>query len=118
MRDLILLDPNLSLVRLNERDNELQSYALTGSTAPKNAKRFSRAYVKRDIVQNLLRAERLRHVIESHCRASVIDHKALPGNMKKMNLIKNTSTRIISSEETTTLVVAARPTPCAPSFVV
>jgi hypothetical protein len=37
--------------------------------------------------------------------------------MKKMNLIKRTSIRIISNDDATTLLVAARPTPAAPSFV-
>ena len=40
------------------------------------------------------------------------------GQGQKMNLIKITSMRMISSDEATTLLVAARPTPAAPSFVV
>src|SRR5258706_12132410 len=123
MGDFIMLNPNLASIRLQKRDDEFQGHALAGAASPENAKGFARANVERHIAQNLFCAKRLRHVIEDNCgsahiRNSGIDHRALSGNMKKMNLIKRTSIRMISNDETTTLLVAARPTPAAPSLVV
>jgi hypothetical protein len=43
---------------------------------------------------------------------------AFSGKIRKMILTKKISARIMNSEDTTTLFVAARPTPSAPSFVV
>src|SRR5258707_746259 len=118
MGDLILIDPDTSLVRFYKRDDEFERHALAGSAAAKDANRFPGANLKRYVTQNLFRAERFRSRAEGNCRAAAIVHRALSGNMKKMNLIKRTSTRMMSNEEITTLRIAARPTPAAPSFVV
>src|SRR6266849_2577755 len=106
MGDLIPLDPDISLVRFYKGDDEFQRDAFAGSAPAKNAKRFARANVERNIPQNLLPAKRFRHLMESNGRNAAIDHRALSGNMKKMNLIKSTSRRMISNDEITTLLVA------------
>src|SRR5271170_3122352 len=57
-------------------------------------------------------------MVEDDDRVSSVDHTALSGKIRKMHFTKMTSAKMIRREETTTLLVAARPTPSAPSFVV
>src|SRR5262245_65206198 len=109
MRDLILLDPDASAVRLQQRDHQLQGDALARSAAAENTECLAGANLKRDVTQNLLRAKRFRHLVERDRRSGVINHSALAGNRKKMSLMRRTSRRMISREEITTLLVAARP---------
>src|SRR5262249_14821134 len=118
LADLVLLYPNLSLIRFQQRNDQFQRYTLAGSTPPKNAQCFPSADAQRYIAQDLLRAKRFRYLIKNHCRSQGLYHRAVSGNTKKITLIRSTSRRMISNEEITTLRVAARPTPCAPSLVV
>ena len=99
---------------------KFQSHALAGATTADDAKSFAVADLEGHLAQNLLCAKRFRNLAECHS-PGFASHRALSGkmkNMKNMNLIRRTSSRMISSEEITTLRVAARPTPWAPSFVV
>src|SRR6266702_4068183 len=117
MADRILLHPDLALIRFQKRDDQFQSDALAGTAAAENAERLARAHAERHVSQDLLCTKRFRNLIEYDSRRPLI-HRALSGKMKKINLIRSTSSRMINKEETTTLLVAAFPTPCAPSFVV
>ena len=116
--DVFPFNPDLPLLRLQERDDQLQRHALAGSAAAQNAECFPRANLKRYVSENRLFAEGLRHLLQDHRGSGAAAHSAVSGKMKKMNLISRTSRKMIARDETTTPPVAARPTPFAPSSVV
>src|SRR5690242_19122292 len=74
---------------------------------------------KRDVSQHLVSSKSLEDLVEYDSRSFVpTAHSALSGNTKKMHLTRTTSATITRRDETTTLLVAARPTPAAPWLVV
>ena len=74
--------------------------------------------VKGDVIQHVFCSERLHHMLKLHRDVLGLAHMAVSGKRKKMHLISNTSARMISRDDRTTLLVAASPTPFAPSSVV
>src|ERR1700730_16037235 len=110
--DILAINPNVPGIGLNQGDDKLQRHAFTGSAPADNADRLA----WRDGQVNI--TERFCDVIERDGVVFPGTHRALPGNMKKMILTKSTSATMTSSDDMTTLFVAALRTPSAPSFVV
>src|ERR1700721_1034169 len=103
---------------MHESDDQLEGHALSSTAPTEQAKCLTLFEMKRYVVQDALCTERLRHSLEFHRDRLGFVHIAVSGKRKKMNLINKTSATMISREDTTTLLVAASPTPWDPLSVV
>src|SRR5580704_5779113 len=134
VREVLTVDANRSRVRLLQADDEPQQYALTGTTAAQHRQGLAAAHAQADPVQNLLTSEGLMQGLDDDnwrtavclgvCRLhrDLIDYvhnfsRATYGKNMIMSFTSTTSARITNSEDKTTELVAARPTPAAPPFV-
>ena len=136
--DVLTVDANRSRVRLLQADDEPQQYALAGTTAPQHRQGLAAPHGQANPVQNLLTSEGLMQVLDgdnwriavflgfSSLHRNLIDcvHTCFAsclinvhGKNMMMNFTSTTSARITNSEDKTTELVAARPTPAAPPRV-
>src|SRR5579871_6272243 len=116
--NVIPIHPDLAGIRTYERHDQLEGDAFPSAATAKNAKRLPLFKTESDAVQDALRAERFRHMFELNRDGAGLVHSAVSGKRKYMHLISKTSATMINSEDTTTLLVAASPTPLAPLSVV
>src|SRR5271157_4966063 len=136
--DILTVDANRSRVRLLQADDEPQQDALTGATASQHRQGLAAPHGQANPIQNLLTSEGLVQVLDgNNWRAAVfLGSFLLHGNLfdcvhtcfasclsnghgknMRMNFTSTTSARITNSEDKTTELVAARPTPAAPPRV-
>ncbi len=132
------VDANRSRVRLLQADDEPQQYALAGTTASQHRQGLAAAHGQADPVQHLLTSEGFMQVLDGDNRRTAVFlgffwlHRNLIdcvhncftsslinvyGKNMRMNFTSTTSARITNSEDKTTELVAARPTPAAPPCV-
>src|SRR6185295_19593981 len=115
--DLKIIYENISGVRLEQAHEEFESDAFPGAAPAQDAADSALWHVEGNIVQHLFFAEALRHTVESYCRHRS-RHSAPAGN--RMNMIRTSKTlmKIRSIDESTTLIVEARPIPLDPPVAV
>src|ERR1700722_17805162 len=103
---------------MHESHDQLEGHALSSTPTTGQKKGLTLLDNERHVIQYGFCTERLHHSLEFHRDGMGLVHTAVSGKRKKMNLINKTSASMISREDTTTLLVAASPTPCAPLSVV
>src|SRR5713226_413444 len=113
-RNVVAVDPDASAVGLQQSDEEFERNALARAASAQNAQGLPGGNLERHVPQHLMRSKCFEDLVEYDSRSRMFAHSALSGNAKKMHLTRTTSARMTSSDDTTTLLVAARPTPAAP----
>src|SRR6185295_18139018 len=113
-RNVAAFDEYASRVRGHQSDDVFQRDALTHAAPSEQTERGACRDIERHIVEHRAPVERLRHAIEPY---GGLAH-AVVGKRKSVSFTSTTSVTMMTIDDSTTLLVEARPTPRVPWDVV
>ena len=136
-RNLLPLNADRTGVRMLESDDELQQHALPGAASAEHGERLATNDGQTDVVQHMLCAKRFVNASKHQRRlagtsrrlSDVIDavqgdgfresvaSVRLHGKKIRISFTRMTSATITNSDDSTTALVAERPTPSVPPCV-
>ena len=105
---------NGSIVRFVQSNNQFQKNTLSRAASTQYGDRFTLSDLQVNSIQDSLPAETFMEVLHDDCWAGIFLHSTSYGKNTMMNRTSTTSARMMKSEESTTELVAARPTPSVP----